>query len=432
VWLVGQKNKHQQIASSEWIVLRSNEVFPKFIVYQLREEGFRRRLCADLSGVGGSLTRARPRIVSKLRLRLAPLNEQERIVARIEELQAHSRRAREALESIPHLLEQLRQSILAAAFRGDLTKKWREQHHDIEPAPELLKRIRAERRKRWEASELEKLKARGLTGNQLDIEFAKRRKQYQEPKPVDTTDLLELPKGWCAATIDTVAFVTKLAGFEYTKYVSYDPDGDFAVIKAENAGKYGFKNTDFSRVRSATVRHLIRSRLEAGDLLMVFVGAGVGQVARVPGDQEYFLGPNIGMIRILSELLLQDFAEFFLRSPIGFSLTMSFSKAVAQPSLSMGNIRQIPLFIPPIEEQQIIVENIRQRFGFVKELEQQVEESVNTISEFDQSILSKAFRGELVPQDPNDEPASVLLERIRQEKVAQAANRKFNEKRRGK
>ena len=161
---------------------------------------------------------------------------------------------------------------------------------------------------------------------------------------------------------------------------------------------------------------------------MVFVGAGVGQVGRVPDDQEYFLGPNIGMIRILSQLLVPDFAELFLRSPMGLSLTMSFTKAVAQPSLSMGAIRQIPLFIPPKEEQQIIVRKIKQYFGFVKALERHGEGFLNLLSELDHSILSKAFRGELVPQDPNDEPASVLLERIRQEKARQTAEQKSNGK----
>lgn len=92
---------------------------------------------------------------------LPPLNEQRRIVAKLESLQARSRRAREALDAVPPLLEKLRQSILAAAFRGDLTKDWRAKHRDVEPASELLKRIRVERRKKWEEAELAKLKAKG-------------------------------------------------------------------------------------------------------------------------------------------------------------------------------------------------------------------------------------------------------------------------------
>lgn len=137
---------------------------------------------------------------------IPPINEQKRIVTKIEALQTRSRRAREALETVPDLLEQLRQSILAAAFRGDLTKNWREKHKGkIEPASELLKRIRIERRKRWEAAELDKLKAKGLTGDKLDDQFTKLRKKYKEPVPVDTTDLPELPEGWCWARANEIS-----------------------------------------------------------------------------------------------------------------------------------------------------------------------------------------------------------------------------------
>jgi len=373
---------------------------------------------------GINLPRVSAEELGKIKINLPPINEQKRIVSKINELQSRSQKAQEALESVPDLLEQLRQSILASAFRGDLTKKWREQNPEVESASELLKRIRAERRKRWEEAELEKLKAKGLAGKKLEAEFEKQRKKYKAPAPLDTTDLPELPQGWCVVSIDMIAFVTKLAGFEYTKYVKYDPNGDLAVIKAENAGKYGFKATNFSWVKSDTVNHLTRSRLKSGDLLMVFVGAGVGQVAMVPDDQEYFLGPNISMIRVLSKYVLPEFIEYFLRSQIGFFLTMSFTKAVAQPSLSMGAIRQIPLFIPPVDEQLQILEKIKRYFQFIEKVEKETENFFILVSNIENAILSKAFRGELVPQDDKDEPASILLDRIKAEKAALTNNPK--------
>ncbi|MFH1994068.1 MAG: restriction endonuclease subunit S, partial [Pseudomonadota bacterium] len=221
---------------------------------------------------------------------IPPLPEQKRIAKRIDALQARSSRARKALEAIPSLLDKFRQSVLSSAFRGDLTADWLAQNPDVEPAEKLLERIRKERRKRWEENELAKMNATGKTPKD-----DKWRKKYKEPELIDTTDLPELPEGWCWATIDTIAFVTKLAGFEYTKYVTYDPNGDLPVIKAENAGKYGFKETDFSFVQSESVTHLTRSFLKGGEVLMTFVGAGVGQVAMVPEGQQYFLGPNIGL-----------------------------------------------------------------------------------------------------------------------------------------
>ena len=107
-------------------------------------------------------------------------NEQKRIVAKLDALQARSDAAKQALDAIPPLLERFRQSVLAAAFRGDLTRAWRAQDPDVEPASELLARIRVERRRRWEE--------------------ANPRKTYVEPEPVDVTGLPELPEGWCWST----------------------------------------------------------------------------------------------------------------------------------------------------------------------------------------------------------------------------------------
>jgi type I restriction enzyme S subunit len=111
---------------------------------------------------------------------------------------------------------------------------------------------------------------------------------------------------------------------------------------------------------------------------------------------------------------------------------MSFTKAVAQPSLSMGAIRLIPLFIPPLEEQKIIVEKLKKYNDIIKQSEEKTVLFFKSVQILDQSILTKAFRGELVPQDPNDEPAAILLERIRQEKAREAAQPKSKDKRKAK
>jgi len=91
--------------------------------------------------------------VRELRCPVTPLKEQRRIVAKLEALRARGSRAREAVAAVPRLLENLRQSILAAAFRGDLTKDWRAKHEDFEPATDLLKHIRIERRRKWEETD---------------------------------------------------------------------------------------------------------------------------------------------------------------------------------------------------------------------------------------------------------------------------------------
>ena len=149
---------------------------------------------------GGAQPNISPSEIERLLIPLPPLNEQRRIVEKVEALMARSRKAKEALDAIPKLIEQFRQSVLAAAFRGDLTADWREQNPNIEPASVLLERIRKERREKWEQTELEKMRAKGKES--LTDEW---KKKYKEPEAIDDSELPELPDGWCWITVENIA-----------------------------------------------------------------------------------------------------------------------------------------------------------------------------------------------------------------------------------
>ena len=133
---------------------------------------------------------------------LPPLNEQKRIVAKIDALFERSRRAKAALDAIPPLLDKLRQSILAAAFRGDLTADWRAQNPDVEPADKLLERIRAERRRRWEEAELAKMRERGKEPK--NDKWKTRYKVSPASKESSAIDSFGVPKstGWTEAVLE--------------------------------------------------------------------------------------------------------------------------------------------------------------------------------------------------------------------------------------
>jgi type I restriction enzyme S subunit len=236
--------------------------------------------------------------------------------------------------------------------------------------------------------------------------------------------MAELPKAWQWLQISDIAFVTKLAGFEYTDYVKYEDDGDLPVLKAENAGPNGFRETAFSRVKSEKVSMLKRSVLTGGELLMVFVGAGTGNVGLVPEGRKFFLGPNIGMVRIEPEHFVPKFFEYFLRSPQGNELKLSTVKAVAQPSLSMETIRQIPIPVPSPAEQVVLVELLEGKLDEVYRVETDITAALSRITALRQSILKRAFSGHLVPQDANDEPVSALLARLQAEAPSSPARRK--------
>ena len=128
VWVVSASNNQNQIASGEWIVHRTDHCDPYYLRHLLSAPEFRESFLATVSGVGGSLMRARPAAVKTIEIPLAPLREQRRIVAKLDSLSARSSRARHELDCIPRLIESYKQAILAKAFSGELTSDWRSQH----------------------------------------------------------------------------------------------------------------------------------------------------------------------------------------------------------------------------------------------------------------------------------------------------------------
>src|SRR5690606_37848876 len=134
--------------------------------------------------------------LSSFPLPLAPLDEQRRIVAKIEELFSDLDAGVAALERAKAKLKRYRAAVLKAAVEGRLTAEWRMQQPDFEPASKLLERILKERRRKWEEEQLRKYEAQGKKPpkNWKD--------KYKEPEPVDASDLPPLPEGWCWASVD--------------------------------------------------------------------------------------------------------------------------------------------------------------------------------------------------------------------------------------
>lgn len=364
-------------------------------------------------------------VYAKKKFMLPPLVEQKAILSKIEELFSDLDKGIEDLNKAKDQLVIYRQAVLKKAFEGELTKEWREKQTNLPTAEELLEQIKIGRREflnkqmeEWK-TELKKWKEEGEND-----------KKPKKPRPLTVPDSPNagheerkwtIPKNWIWTQIGDLCFVTKLAGFEYTDYVNYVDDGDLPVLKAENAGPHGFKKTDYSKVKSESVQMLTRSQIFGGELLVVFVGAGTGNVAMVPLNQRYFLGPNIGMARPYFKID-SKFLEMFLQSAFGKNLMMSAVKAVAQPSLSMGTIRQAPIVFPSLEEQNQIVKEIESRLSICDQVKQSITESLEKAKALRQSILKKAFEGKLLTAadiekckaEKDYEPASVLLERIEQ------------------
>lgn len=343
---------------------------------------------------------------------LPPLNEQRRIVAKLDTLFDKSRSIREKLDRLPRLLANLQKSILNAAFRGDLTKDWRANNPNTEPASVLLNRIRAERRARWEADLIAKGK---------DPKKAK----YVEPEPVNTEGLPQLPEGWCWASVEEIT-VESRTGLVRGATEQNDQQRGYPYIRMQHYDERGeWHFTEVSWVEALDTE-VMQFELQPGDLLFNTRNSRelVGKVAVWPPNKPgYLYNNNLLNLRFVhsvhSEFVgWQMIGPFFLEKLNGIKSATTSVAAIYQKDL----LKQ-PVAIPPLLEQIAIAELVGKQIEAARRLEVNSEVGKQKCLLVEQSCLAKAFRGELVPQDPNDEPASVLLERIRAQKPAPGAKR---------
>lgn len=352
---------------------------------------------------------------------IPPLKEQRRIVAKIESLFERSRRAKESLDAIPPLLDKLRQSILAAAFRGDLTADWRAQNPNVEPADKLLERIRTERRHRWEQTELAKIRAKGK-----EPRDDKWKAKYKDGE-FSTEDLPELPEGWCWTRIDECCEEVFLG---LTSKVDYVESGGVPLVRA---GDFSKGTLSFIKARNISERQhqdLTKYRkAKQGDVLVSKSGS-LGAAAPVLVDTEFSIYESVICMRPMKPHLQQDYLLWMIRSPEVRVRMLGRRVGSTVGHLNLKEFRTLRVPVPPPDEQQALVLLLNQAMSAVGELEKQSAAAAKALPTCNASILAKAFRGELVVQDPNDEPASVFLERIRIAREAAKPVKKKKAKRR--
>lgn len=337
-----------------------------------------------------------------------PLNEQRRIVAKIEELTDSSRRAREALDAVPALLDRFRQSVLAAAFRGDLTAEWRAKNPDIEPASVLLERIRLDRRGKWE----EDLRAKGKDPRKVTD---------HEPEPLSQNSLPDLPPGWCFTGIHALLSVDR-EGMRTGPFGTLLGKQDYVergvpILGIENIDRMRFVPGSKNHVSPTKADELGEYRVTPGDVLISRSGT-VGDVCVVPENVgEARISTNVIRLSLTPDGMLPSFLGYlFIGSPFVLSQVSDLCSGSTRVFLNQTIISKIAFPLPPISEQQEILRRINEAFNAVDCVETRLRSMLGDLAKVDQSILAKAFRGELVPQDPKDEPTSVLLERIRGER----------------
>lgn len=376
----------------------SRALLPQWLVHSLKLDASVGSLSEYFTGT--TIKHLTGTSLARYGVRLPPPAEQGRIVTKIEALQARSDAAKEALDAIVPLLEKFRQSVLAAAFRGDLTKPWREAHPDTEPATALLARIRAERRRRWQE--------------------AKPGKKYVEPEPVDAAGLPELPHGWCWARADELAWEITVGHVGPMKH-RYVPAG-VPFLRSQNVRENRFDEAGLLYVDEDFHRELPKSALSPGDLLVVRSGAP-GTACVLPDD----LGPANCADLVITRLLPgtnPNLAAYYVNSDFARAKVRDAQVGMAQQHFNVGSMKEMAVPVMSEMEQATLLRVLTDRLASVHMMGVTAAEAGSLHSNLNQSILAKAFRGDLVPQDPTDEPASVLLDRIRRERGDTKTSRK--------
>ena len=364
-------------------------------------------------GKGGTQRNISQTVIRSFPFVLAPLPEQHRIVAKLDELFSELDAGVAALERAQAKLKRYRASVLKAAVEGKMTEEWRRNNPPNEMGEELLRQILVERRKRWEEEQLAKFKAKGQNPPK------NWQQKYKKPPGPDTTDLPALPEGWYWTDIDTLIVRNPQNGI----YLPSRKYGDGReILRIED-----FQN-DWIRHRSEL------KQVEVGEDIGDSYGLNDGDLVINRVNSMTHLGKCVVISEQLRGVLFESnmmrvthttkcnpkFVEYYLHSQPGRHLLTKGAKwAVNQASINQQDVRRTPIPLPPFVEQEAIVEVVKDQLSAIEHIQAAIDTNLKDAQGLRQAILRHAFSGKLVPQHPNDEPASLLLERIRVSREAE-------------
>lgn len=356
VWLVPSSKGLKQIASTEWIPFwPRNEIFPKYLAYFMNQNSFRDHLASNASGVGGSLMRIKAQTFSEYQFPICPLPEQRRIVAKIEELFSELDKGVELLKTLQQQLKIYRQAVLKAAFAGKLTEKVQSGNWPLVCLRDIAEYI--------------------TDGD------------HQPP-----------PKSISGIPFITISNIDQNNRIDFSQ--SFYVDKDY-----------------YHRLKN-------NRKPRKGDVLYTVTGS-YGIPVLIDFDKEFCFQRHIGLIRP-QKGISSKWLYYLLQSPAFYQQALRVSTGTAQKTIPLSGLRSIVVPFMTSKEQEVLVSEIESRLSVADIIEETIKQTLQQSEALRQSILKKAFEGRLLSaaeleelrKEPDWEPASVLLEKIKAQKAA--------------
>ena len=381
--------------STEFHILRPRlDISASYVRHFVAQQHFRDLARHNMSGAVGQ-QRVPLGFLRDAALPVPPSNEQHRIAAAVTALFDELDEAEAALARAREGVERFRASLLHAACTGQLTAAWRQANPPTETGADLLRRILSERRAAWERTELSRLKAKGTPPRG---EAWKAR--YEEPAAPELADLPDLPAGWAWASL------AQLGEFGRGKSKHRPRDdvrlyGDAApFIQTGDVSRSGGKIEHYTQKYSEF--GIAQSKLWPKGTVCITIAANIA-ASGILGFDACFPDSVVGLT--CSDQVIATYVELFIRT--ARENLEEYAPATAQKNINLEILNTLAVPVPPMPEIKKLVSMVRELFGVVEAL------PTTAQTELRQSILHAAFTGKLVPQDPADEPAAVLLARLR-------------------
>lgn len=392
------------------IRLFRDAVDPRYVFAWIRGPHIQDNLENLATGATNQIELSRTAIAG-IELPLAPLKEQRRIADKLDVLLTRVNSCQSRLEHIPSLLNRFRQSVLAAAFRGELTK----QNSDNEKASILINRIQTKNQQIWKKR------------------FGSKKK-YPEPELPDTKDLPALPSGWEWATPGQLAsanpyalaigpFGSNLMAKDYTR-----KGVPLIFIRNIRSGVFIDSNTTY--VSKEKANELKAHKVVTGDILITKMGEPPGDATLYPEELPDAIATADCITWSLSPLLYEK--QFFvhaIHSPVVKVQIARITKGVAQQKMSLARFKTLAVPVPPLAEQAEIVRRVENLFAYAERIETHYRSALERVKFLTPALLERAFRGELVEQDPSDEPVTNLLQHISEIRKLEDAMKKAQPRR---